>query len=195
VPDFVGQPQVLGVVPAYGEIIQAGAGPLLPGFNYVLTRPSRPPGAPADGPAEPGRHLLDRAADLLGAGECAVLDAGSQAVLCLRRPVRLTSANPVWQLERDLGIPDVIEALGLAMPAATSRWLLVGLWTPEFGYLHTGELYLRIEAGRYRRGHAIAQLTGAYNDIAGRYAGRLHHQQARLEFSPVPVPGNRWPYC
>jgi hypothetical protein len=198
VPDFAGPSQVLGVVPAYGQIIEAGAGPLLPGFNYVLTQPTRPPGEPGAGRAEPsldepGRHLLEKGADLLGSGECAVLDAGSRAVLCLRRPVRLTSANPSWQLERELGIPDVIEALALAMPAATSRWFVVGLWTPEFGYLHTGELCLRIEAGRYRRGHAFVELTGVYNDVAGRYMGWLHHQPARLEFSPVPAPGNRWP--
>jgi hypothetical protein len=35
VPDFVGQPQVLGVVPAYGQIIEAGAGP--PGNRWPLS--------------------------------------------------------------------------------------------------------------------------------------------------------------
>jgi hypothetical protein len=42
-------------------------------------------------------------------------------------------------------VPAEIEALALAMPPGEDRSFLVALWTAEYGYLHTGELTLRVE--------------------------------------------------
>src|SRR6266487_1864429 len=101
VPEFVDQPQVLGVVAAYDVIMELGRGPLLPGFNYVMAHPA--PGSPrsARGAPPADRRVLERAADLIGPGQSGVIDAGRHPVLCLDRPVRLTGSGPYWRIGRD----------------------------------------------------------------------------------------------
>jgi hypothetical protein len=182
-PDLVGQSQVLGVVPAYDVLFEFGVGPLLPGFNYVLAHPGEPT----------ERSVLLRAAELIAAGESAVVEAGSRPLLCLRRPVRLAGSAVFWNVDRDVGVPGEIEALALAVPRGERLSCLVGLWSPQFGYLHTGQIAVHVEARGYWRATTLLELTGEHNGVSGAVTGSIPASEF-LRRQPVPLPGNPWPF-
>lgn len=193
VPDFAGQSQVLGVVSAYDVLVELGDGPLLPGFNYVMTHLVRMPPEAVGAPAPPIRPVLERAADLIGAGGSAVIDAGPHPMLCLRRPVRLTGSAVSWQVSRDPGVPAEVEALALALPRGGVLSCLVGLWSPRFGYLHTGEISVDVAAYGYWRATVRVELTGEHNDVTGTITGPFMGSLF-FQFSPAHRPGNPWPF-
>ena len=193
IPRVAGQPQIVGVVPGYGCALEYGRGPLLPGFNYVLAPTPRKglPDAMAD--TAIGVGILAGAADLLGPGRSTVVDVGKGAMLCLREPVRVADAQADWQLDQDTAIPDELAALALAAPAGLTHSFLVGLWTVEYGYLHTGDVRVRIGSGRHWFGRVEVCLTGEYQDVEKETVWGGDVGAGYLRFSPVARPGQRWP--
>ena len=96
------------------------------------------------------RRVLADTAGLLGAATATVVDAGGLPMLCLSQVVALRSANPCWSLnaiDREEGPAAApVEALALAASPMSEHRFLVGLWTAEHGYLHTGEVTVDVRS-------------------------------------------------
>jgi hypothetical protein len=112
----------------------------------------------------------------------------------LRRPVRLDGSACFWRIGRDADVPAEVEALALASPPAVRASYLVGLWTPEFGYLHTGVLGMYVEPRGHWRATATVELTGRYNAVAGTATGP-YQGTSHLDVTPAPQPGSPWPFA
>ncbi len=178
----LGHPWLLGVGP--DASVEQYEAPLRAGWNYVRSDDM------ADLP------LFEAAAGQLDNAR-AVHD-GVSVLLCLSDMLPCGKEGMVdWDVEHaDVGFSSeasTVRALALAGARTWSarRSFVLGLWTPEFGYLHTGRLHLDLDAGGGGGplGYASRTLTGICNElsaveVSGPYA---HYVQFQRRTTPVPT--------
>ena len=136
------------------------------------------------------RRVLADTAGLLGAATATVVDAGGLPMLCLSQVVALRSANPCWSLnaiDREEGPAAApVEALALAASPMSEHRFLVGLWTAEHGYLHTGEVTVDVREDIHvlSGGQFEVRLTGVHQPLL---------DETRVgPFEQVLEPGAAW---
>ncbi|WP_329595613.1 hypothetical protein OG298_43775 (plasmid) [Streptomyces sp. NBC_01005] len=144
-------------------------------------------------------ELLAGAADLLGAGSAAVVEDEGHPMLCLSQPVVLPAPVVEWPLDQLHRQPEsaraLFEALALAAPHGphTTRFL-IGLWTAEYGYLHTGELTLDLLSHAYDcSGAAQIELTGIHQRLHGETRSGPWAHSNYFQFTPAATPTQPWP--
>ncbi|MFF9573392.1 hypothetical protein [Streptomyces sp. NPDC014685] len=188
--------QVVGVLPAAGELFTQEEGPLVAGFNYLLEwpAPQRTAGRRRQSPG-----LLAAAADLLGVGTAAAVETEGHAMLCLSHTVPVPAPMVEWPLDRLHRQPAsaraLFEALALAAPHGQhSARFLIGLWTAEYGYLHTGRLTLHLWSYAYDcSGAVVVELTGVHQELRGETRSGPWAHSAYFEFTPAVTPARAWP--
>ncbi|AXE82040.1 hypothetical protein [Streptomyces atratus] len=195
-PTLRGHSQVVGVLPAADEVFTRGQGPLVAGFNYLVERavPRRTAGRRGQAP-----DLLAGAADLLGAGSAAVVEDEGHPMLCLSQPVVIPTPVVEWPLDQLHRQPEsaraLFEALALAAPRGPHiTRFLIGLWTAEYGYLHTGELTLDLLSHAYDcSGAAQIELTGIHQRLHGETRSGPWAHSDYFQFTPAATPTRPWP--
>ncbi|MET9662738.1 hypothetical protein [Streptomyces sp. NPDC006510] len=182
---------MVGVRPAAGELFTQEEGPLVAGFNFLLERPA-PQRTAGRRQQSPG--LLAAAADLLGAGTAAAVETEGHAMLCLSHTVPVPAPMVEWPLDRLHRQPAsaraLFEALALAAPRGQhSARFLIGLWTAEYGYLHTGHLTLHLWSYAYDcSGAVVVELTGVHQELRGETRSGPWAHSAYFEFTPAVTP-------
>ncbi|MFE7044622.1 hypothetical protein ACFU9X_35930 [Streptomyces atratus] len=195
-PRLRGHSQVLGVLPAAGELVAQGEGPLAAGFNYLLEWPAAQHGA---GSRRQPPGLLAAAAELLGADMAATVEIEGHPMLCLSQTVPVPAPAVEWPLERLHRQPASTRALFEALALVASHGqhsarFVIGLWTAEYGYLHTGHLSLDLWAYAYDCSGAIAvELTGIHQELRGENRSGPWAHSAYFEFIPAATPARPWP--
>jgi hypothetical protein len=75
--------------------------------------------------------------------------------------------------------------------AARVGWVVPGVW--QLNAVHTGDIVINVQAHGYWRATAHLELTGEHNDVTGAITGPFSGSGV-LRSSPVPRPGNPWPF-
>jgi hypothetical protein len=196
-------PYLFGMAATYNHLSVRTGGPLLAGWNYLLTR--------SEEPIPPG--LLPTAIELWGEPAVLLDDGGDQrggrALLCLPEPFRCADSFVTFDLADSQYDPTpearFIEALALAAEPVMADWprapdtawsreLGLGLWTAELGYLHTGTLRLYIDPELVPPSAADRSLSGADNELTDESTAGPWGPSLYFEFAPVPLPNVPWPF-
>lgn len=178
---------VVGVQARDGYLMERGGCPFFAGWNYLLC-------------AEPaGAQRFIQAAGLLD-GASALPLSPRHALLCLRTPIRFERPLSSWALSEShldaAPAARVVEALmaGGPPPRRGRIECVAGLFTREFGWVHTGGLTLFVDDA-WERSEAELEMTGRYNLLSetievGPYARSMYMERP----TPVPPPSVRWPF-
>ncbi len=177
----------VGVQAPDDYLVEYGGGPFSAAWNYLV----------ATEPSDASRFA--RAAALLGE-DASLPPAVQHAVLCLRTPIRFERPLASWSLSEShldsAPAARVAEALiaGGPPPRRGRLECVVGLFTFEFGWVHTGVLTLFIDKSMEQSG-AELEMTGRFNALAetkeiGPFAHSLYMERA----TPVPAPLAAWPF-
>ncbi|WP_021781643.1 hypothetical protein [Myxococcus hansupus] len=170
-----------------GYLVEYGGGPFSAAWNYLVTT------------ERSGASRFAQAAGLLGE-DASLPPATQHAVLCLRTPIRFERPLASWNLSEShldsAPAARVAEALltGAPPPRRGRTECVVGLFTFEFGWVHTGALTLFID-NSMEQSWAELEMTGRFNALSGtKEVGPFAHSMYMERPTPVPTPLVAWPF-
>lgn len=177
---------VLGMCSAHDYLAGGSNLGLVAGWNYLLDVSS-------DGDA----RLENVARDL--DTEARVVSHGRQRALCIRETILFNRARWSTKLAAVVFLDDPLSKVAAAF-ARTARYrhvrdvsLTCGMWTPEHGFVHTGEV--RFSSLGSSGGAVEWVATGRHNLLDAAWNGPCAgHISLQTHPQPVRVGAIRWPF-
>lgn len=182
----LGGPGIVGMCAAYDYLAGESDGSFVPGFNYVFD-----PNCRSD-------RLFQQAAEEIGQ-DAAVISKGAQRALCSQHVYRYEQAHQSWKAAALPYLEDPIAKLANTLLQREkdlqghSRDFVLGLWTREHGFVHTGRISFSIKT--VWDGHVEFEATAAHNIIEASWTGPCAgFSSLQVHQKPVRVALQSWPF-